>query len=142
MKTFSVVIGVVLSIVVQVSAVLAQEVSITIQEIVADQRISGRVESLESQDYPHYKVIVYVHTDQWYIHPYAGQDEGKSWASIQADGKWQIPTVQREFKANKVAALLVKKNYPEPNKVDNLEKIQRTAIVIKELRGTPDHGKL
>ena len=127
MKVLRAVTVVVLSIVVQVSAVLAQkEVSITIEKIVANQQISGSIQGLSSQDYSKYKVIVYVHTDQWYIHPYADQDEGKSWASIQAGGKWQIPTVQREFKADKVAALLVKKNYPEPNKVDNLEKIQHS----------------
>lgn len=121
---------------------LAQQISVSITDITANQQICGAVSGLPSQDYQNYKVIVYVHTDQWYIHPYAGQDEGKSWASIQANGKWQIQTVQREFKADKVAAVLVKRNYPEPSKTESLERIQQAAIVVKKLRGTPDYGKL
>lgn len=144
MKAFRVVLAIVLSIVAQASAVLAQEVSITIGKIVENQQISGSVGGLAPQDYKNYKVVVYVHTDKWYIHPYAGQDEGLSWASIQSNGTWRIKTVKREFKADKVAALLVKRNYPEPNKIEdeNLEEVQHSAIVIKPLRDTPDYGKL
>jgi len=121
---------------------LAQQISISITDITANQRICGTVSGLSPQDYPNYKIIIYVHTDQWYVHPYAGQDEGKSWAAIQQDGKWQIQTVQREFKADKIAALLVKRNYPEPSKVESLERIQKNAVLVKELRDTPDYGKL
>ena len=120
----------------------AQEVSITIDEIVANGKISGKIRSSAPLDFKMYKVIVYVHTDLWYIHPYAGQGEGESWASIGDDGGWKIKTVKRRFKADKVAALLVKRNYPEPNKVENLENIQNTAIGIKNLRDTSDYGKL
>jgi hypothetical protein len=125
-----------------VNAIFAQGISITIDQITANEQIMGCVRGLASTDRPNYKVIVYVHTDQWYIHPYAGQGEGMSWAPIRENGSWQIRTVQREFKADKVAALLVKRNYPEPSKIESLERIPHRAIVTRELRGTPDYGKL
>jgi hypothetical protein len=77
-----------------------------------------------------------------YIHPYAAQDEGLSWASIKDNGTWQIQTVQRQFKSDQMAALLVERTYTEPNKLEKLESIAHKAIVIKDLRGTPDYGKL
>lgn len=54
-------------------------------------------------------VVVYVHTDIWYIHPYAGGGEGRSWAKV-AGRNWSIPTVKREFPANQVAAVLLRKD--------------------------------
>lgn len=118
--------------------------TVLINEIVANHQISGEIYGLTPKEYPNYKVIVYVHTDQWYIHPYAGQDEGKSWASIEANGTWRIQTVQRGLKADKVAALLVKQNYPEPCAIERLENIQSNASSwwMQELRGTQNYGKL
>lgn len=140
MKTLGVVTVIVFLTVVHTSAILAQQ--ITIDQIIADKQISGYVGGLQPTDYPDYKVIVYVHTDQWYVHPYAGQGEGLSWASIKKNGTWQIQTVQRKFKADKVAALLVKRDYPEPSKVKIIKKIPHSAILVKKLQGTPDYGKL
>lgn len=138
-RTFLVIITILLM---NLTLAIAQQISVSITDITANQQIFGTVSGLPSQDYQNYKVIVYVHTDQWYIHPYAGQDEGKSWASIQANGKWQIQTIQREFRADKVAAVLVKRNYPEPSKTESLKRIQSAAIIVKDLLGTPDYGKL
>ncbi|MBI1745337.1 MAG: hypothetical protein HYR55_01965 [Acidobacteria bacterium] len=126
----------------QVNVIFARDVSITIDKIVANEVISGTVRNLDPRDYSNYKVIVYVHTDQWYIHPYAAQDEGLSWASIKENGTWQIKTVQREFRADKISVLIVKRTYPEPNKLESLEKIPNKAITIKVLKNTPDYGKL
>ena len=142
MKASRVAIAAMLLVMVYVDTIFAQEVSITIDLIIADERIAGRVRGLTTADYPNYKVIVYVQTDRWYIHPYVGQGEGLSWASIQEDGTWQIQTVLREFKAIRVAALLVQRNYLEPSRVENLERIQSRARVVRELRNTPDYGKL
>lgn len=142
MKTLAWVVAIILLFALYTNILLAQQLSITIDQIVENERISGYIRGLQPSEYPAYKVIVYVHTDQWYIHPYAGQDEGLSWAPIRENGSWGIQTVKRQFKADKVAALLVRRNYPEPSKVESLERISYRAIVIKELRGTPDYGKL
>ena len=124
------------------SVLYPQNAAITINQITVNQKISGTVRNLDPKEYANYKVIVYVHTDNWYIHPYAAQGEGLSWVSIGKDGKWQIKTVQREFRADKVAAILVKKNYPEPNKAETLESIPRKAMIIRVLTNTQDYGKL
>ncbi len=119
-----------------------QPVSISITEIVEDEYIAGNVRGLSPTEYGRYKVIVYVHTDQWYIHPYAGQDEGQSWAAIQKDGSWKLQTVKRQFSADRMMALVVGRNYPEPSKADGLMEIQSIARTTKVLIGGPDHRKL
>ena len=121
----------------------AQDVQITVDSIEANDRVSGYVSGLDPKEYSQYKVLLYVHTDQWYIHPFAGQGEGMSWAAIGTDGTWKIRTVQREFKANMVAALVVDRNYPEPNKLVDITIIPNRDFVIKELRrDSSDYGKL
>jgi len=122
--------------------VLAQEVTISIDKIQANKIITGYVGNLSEKNYGRYKVIVYVHTDRWYIHPYAGQGEGLSWARIDQDGTWQIQTVKRQFKADQVAALLVRKNYPEPDKIESLTRIPSISMEIRQLTNTEDYGKL
>jgi hypothetical protein len=142
MRALVIVTVIVLLTVVQASVTLGQLPSITIDQIIADKHILGIVSGLPVNDYPKYKVIVYIHTDQWYIHPYAGQDEGRSWASVTEKGEWRIETVRREFRADKAAALLVEKDYSEPNVIGNIDEIPSKARVIKDLKETSDYGKL
>jgi hypothetical protein len=118
----------------------AQAASIQIDSIQADKKIMGHVTGLRTNS--GYKVLVYVHTDRWYVHPYAGQGQGMSWATIDDDGAWSLRTVQREFKADKVAALVVKMGADEPAKVENVDSIPHEGIVVKDLSGTGDYGKL
>lgn len=120
----------------------AQTFTVAIDQIVTNDSIIGCVNGLEPEDVANYKIIVYVHTDQWYIHPYAGQGEGKTWAAVRNDGTWRIATVRREFQADRVAALLVPRDFPEPNMAHNLTSIPYSAIVDKEIVGTADYGKL
>ncbi len=120
----------------------AQDVEISIETIESNQIISGFVRGLEAEEIPRHRVVVYVHTDMWYIHPYAGQGEGLSWAAIQKDGKWVIETVRRKFRADKLGAVVVNENYPVPDRTKYLERIQNPAITIKNLKGTDDYGKL
>ena len=109
--------------------------SITILQIEPDDFIKGRVEGLKSEEYAHYKVVVYVKTDKWYIHPYERGGPGKSYANIKQDGTWTIGTVKREFPANYVAALLVRSDYNPPSPVQTLAEIEYTAIYKEEGRG-------
>lgn len=125
-----------------VTVAIAEPITISIDKIQTNKEISGYVTGIQKNKHSNYKVIVYVHTDRWYIHPYAGQGEGLSWVTINANNTWNIKTVQREFKADQVAALLVKKNYPEPNTLISLERIPSKAEDVKNLQGTEDYGKL
>jgi hypothetical protein len=115
-------------------------VAIQVDEIQADQQIKGTVTGVRPPE--RYKVVVYVHTDRWYIHPYAGQGEGMSWAAIGDDGTWTLKTVRRAFKADKMAALVVEKDASVPAKAESLGSIPKLAIHEKVLTGTTDEGKL
>ena len=121
----------------------AGKISLSIDNIVADEFIAGTVKGLPKDDYGLYKVVVYVKTDRWYIHPYADQGEGMSWAAIRPNGKWTIKTVKRSFKANKVAAVLVRKNFPEPNTLTNLGELdQAEAMEVIDLTKSEFKGRL
>lgn len=122
-----------------------QKVTIKIDEIEQDEYIKGKVANFDSPQ--KYKVLVYVHTDKWYIHPYAGQDEGSSWAAIKEDGNWSIPTIKRQFKANRVAALVVDPVVAEnaPSDLENIEKIKNHAVIvytIEDMKMKGWYGKL
>jgi len=97
--------------------------SIKILEIESDEFIKGKIEGVKPEDYSKYKVVVYVKTDKWYIHPYERGGPGKSYANIKEDGTWTIGTIKREFPANHVAALLVRSDYNPPLKVESLADI-------------------
>ena len=113
---------------ISVSMARAQNVEVTIDRIDQDEAIIGKVVGLSAEEIPHHRVIVYVKTDIWYIHPFAGQGDGLSWAQIQPTGKWVIETVRRRFVANAVAALVVNENYPAPDRTRSVERINSSAI--------------
>ncbi|HIE24178.1 MAG TPA: hypothetical protein EYP68_08140 [Candidatus Korarchaeota archaeon] len=115
---------------------ITEHPSITIDKIERNNRIWGHVEGINRDEYDNYKVLVYVHTDKWYIHPYQGQGEDLSWAKIKDDGTWSIETVKRKFTANAVAALVVKGNHPELTPIEDLEEIHYIAKIV--IKGTGD----
>ena len=119
-----------------------EDVRISIQEIQQDEFIKGTVTGLTAAGISAYKVVVYVKTDQWYIHPYADSGEGQSWTSVTPEGTWNLPTVLREHPASQVAALLVARGAKMPSKTENVQGITHRAIVVRTLTGTADDGKL
>ena len=108
------------------------EPGITIEEIIPNRYIAGKVFGITHSQYDNYKVIVYVHTDKWYIHPYAIGGDGKSYAKISNGGNWQIVTVKRDFPADNVAVLIVEKTYKPPAFIEDIYRIKHVAITIKD----------
>ena len=79
-------------------------------------KLTGRVTGLEDNELcKNYKVLVYVLTNQWYIHPYAENKEGRGYAGIKPDGSWSIKTVNRENYPFRLAILVVPRNYVPPS---------------------------
>ncbi len=105
------------------------EVSITITKIEQDNLITGKVSGLAGQEANH-KVVVYVKTDKWYIHPFASGGPGKAFAEIAKDGAWEIHTVRRDHPAIGVAALVVGRDYPAPATADSMGGITAKAKLI------------
>ena len=68
----------------------------------------------------------------WYIHPYTGQDEGMSWATIDKTGNWFIVTEKRKFISKSIAALVVDSSIAEdaPPRVGNIKRIRNHAMII------------
>ena len=117
-------------------------VTVSIDEIVMNDHVSGKVSGLTENGTSDSKVVVYVKTNKWYVHPFAQGGVGKSFAIIKSDGSWTIETVRRDFAASAIAALLVQKDSRLPSQVTNVRTIPNRGVVVKELEGTEDYGKL
>jgi hypothetical protein len=89
---------------------------VSIDSIVANQHIAGHVSGLPLEAYKKFKVVFYVKTNVWYVHPYAyyqGQEEGYSYANLKSDGTFRIQTLRRAVPAKELAVVLV----PQPFKI-------------------------
>ncbi len=106
-------------------------VNVVMENFISDQSISGRVTGLNPEDVGRYKVLVYVQTNQWYIHPYAENTPGKGYAKIEAEGSWRIKTVNRGHGPFRLAILVVPRDYIPPATVaagENAEQSLRSRI--------------
>lgn len=117
----------------------AKNKSVDITNIEADTLITGTVTGIGNPG--NYKVIVYVHTDMWYIHPFV-----ESAAPISGNS-WSIETVQRGHTANKIAVLVVDNDVAKkaPAKTTNINKIKHLAIKIytrQQMEGNEWYGRL
>ena len=108
---------------------------ITIGQLTIDKdRVYGSVGGLKPADHNKYKVLLYVHTNQWWIHP-----EGDSSAPISENGTWAITTEKKPTPANQVAALVVDIQYSPRSPVDDLIKeIPHRAIQVQPLPTGPE----
>lgn len=103
---------------VRLEPVKEAEVSIVMTAFRSGRYIKGQVSGLKKDEHSRYKLLVYVLTNKWYIHPYAENREGRGYASIKSDGSWTIQTVWRGYQAFKVAFLIVDKDYYPPPVID------------------------
>lgn len=87
---------------------------VVVDEIVRDSHIKGHVVGLSPEAYSDFKVVFYVKTNRWYVHPYTyyeGQDEGFSYSNLTADGEFQVKTLRRDMPSKQMAVVLVPKTY-------------------------------
>ena len=117
-------------------------VTVSIDQIVMNDHVSGKVSGLTNRGTSEFKVVVYVKTDKWYIHPYERGGDGKSFASINSDGSWEIETVRRDFAASEIAVLVVEYSSKVPSQAMNVRTIPNKALNVRKLEGTDDYGKL
>lgn len=117
-------------------------VTVSIDKIVMNDHVSGKVSGLTNRGTSEFKVVAYVKTDKWYIHPYERGGDGRSFASINSDGLWEIETVRRDFAASEIAVLVVEYSSRVPSQVMNVRTIPNKALNVRKLEGTDDYGKL
>jgi hypothetical protein len=130
------------------TAAARAEPTVEITDIQTNRQITGTVANLGASPDEHC-VVVYVHTDVWYIHPFAAGGVGKSWAEIRGSN-WTISTVKRDYPADKIAAVILKRqmkggNCPAPAKLEAVDGIDNQVgrSFIRELsQGDAWHGRL
>ncbi len=76
-------------------------------EFESGRRIRGIVSGLAPGEQRELKVVVYVLTNKWYIHPEAVATTGAGFADIDPSGRWEIGSVWRGHQASKLAILVV-----------------------------------
>lgn len=87
---------------------------VSVDEIVKNSHIKGHISGLPTQAYEDFKVVFYVKTNRWYVHPYSyyeGQEEGYSYSNLNANGEFQVKTVRRDVPSKELAVVLVPKTF-------------------------------
>ena len=95
-------------------AYACENVAVHVDTIVKDEWIEGHVSGLPTEALDKFKVVFYVKTNRWYVHPYTyypGQEEGYSYSNLGHMGSFKVKTVKREVPSEKLAAVLVPKDY-------------------------------
>ncbi|TAL67855.1 MAG: hypothetical protein EPN82_13095 [Bacteroidetes bacterium] len=118
-----------------------ENIKISVIDFLSDHYIKGIVEGLLEKELKKYKIVVYVLTNKWYIHPEAVNTEGFGYANIRIDGTWKIKTKWRTFQAYKVAFCLVKKSFIPPATVEgdsDYELIQRINPISYTINIAPE----
>ena len=91
-----------------------KQTEVSIDSIVRNESIEGHIRGLPQDAYDKFKVVFYVKTNLWYIHPYShyeGQDEGYSYSKIDENGNFKVKTVLRQIPSKELAAVLVPHTY-------------------------------
>lgn len=102
-----------------------QSTEIVIDSIVKDDKIMGHVKGLPQNAYKDFKMVFYVQTNRWYVHPFEDSGEGQTYANLTENGTFTIATVRRQVPSKQLVAVLVPKPY----------KISSQKIFLKPLLG-------
>ena len=87
---------------------------VTVDEVIKNEHIRGHITGLPADAYEKFKVVFYVKTNRWYVHPYAyteGQEEGYSYSNLNANGEFWVRTLRRDVPSKELAVVLVPKDY-------------------------------
>lgn len=106
---------------------LAVKPEIKIERFVRGSHISGSVKGIEPSNLTNYKIIVYVKTNIWYIHPFL-----ESFATINSEGNWEIDTVDRPPSPTRIAVFLVGRDYRAPSTINRASEIDAVAVAFAD----------
>ena len=121
----------------------ARLIIISIGTVEKNRHITGFVSGLTPEERAVHKVLVYVHTDQWHVHRGTKGRAGRSYATIGSDGKWSLRTVRgKGATADKVGAIVVPMEFAAPAAIERLADVPHVSITIRNIKNTPDDGKL
>lgn len=107
-------------------------VRIVVTRFIPGDIMSGEVLGLSSSVCGHYKVVAYVRTDRWYIHPFAAGGDGKSYSILDSLCSWSITTVKRYPVPKEFAVALVDRDLESPVWLFSLEELQYHSIAVQK----------
>lgn len=87
---------------------------VSVDSIIPNESISGHVTGLPTEALDKFKMVFYVKTNVWYVHPYKyynGQEEGYSYSNLNANGEFKVKTVRRQIPSKEMVAVLVPKSF-------------------------------
>jgi hypothetical protein len=88
--------------------------NIEMTKFVSGVSLSGIVKGITPEETKNYKVVVYILTDKWYIHPFAENKPGRGFGIINKDGSWGIDTINRGHGPFKLVMIVVPRAYMPP----------------------------
>ncbi|MCG8455657.1 MAG: carboxypeptidase-like regulatory domain-containing protein [Holophagales bacterium] len=88
--------------------------------------LRGSVHGLAPGHHQALKVLVYVLTDSWYIHPEATNEPDRSFALVDEAGRWQLATIRRQHQATKLAVLVVPRHFLAPSVLGARASVEET----------------
>lgn len=84
---------------------------VIVDNIVKNEKIEGHIKGLPESAYQDFKVVFYVQTNRWYVHPFEDAGAGQSFANLTSNGTFSIQTVSRDVPSKRLVAVLVPKSY-------------------------------
>lgn len=91
---------------------------VAVDEIVKNSHIKGHVTGLPTDALEKFKVVFYVKTNRWYVHPYShyeGQEEGYSYSNLNTHGEFKVKTIRRDVPSKEMAVVVVPRSYKITN---------------------------
>jgi len=92
-------------------AYACDDTQVFVDQIIRNETISGHITGLPAEAYDKFKMVFYVKTNHWYVHPFEGDTEGSSFANLNVNGEFKIKTVLRQVASKRLAAVLVPRSY-------------------------------
>lgn len=95
-------------------AYACKQTQVSIDSITSNEWIKGHVTGLPTEAYDQFKVVFYVKTNLWYVHPYmyyADQPEGYSYSRLNNKGEFKVRTIKRAIPSKELAAVLVPNSF-------------------------------
>ncbi len=113
---------------------------INVTQIVKNSHIQGKVSGLKEASLEDFKMIFYVQTQGWYVHPYQynpAQPSGYSYSDLTTGGNFWIRSVFRT-PAKKMLAILVPSTHLIYNRKSNSSDLLKYACASVEIPGNGD----
>lgn len=113
---------------------------VNVAEIVKNSHIQGTVTGLAEASLEDFKMIFYVKTNKYYVHPYQynqSQPSGYSYADLTAGGNFWIRSVFRT-PSKKLVAILVPSPHKVFNKASTLSGLLKYSCAHVEIPGNGD----